>query len=149
MFQFPSFASYTYVFSAWWPDLTLAGFPHSESSGSKHVSCSPKIIAAFRVLLRLLMPRHPPSALSSLAIKLVTTKFSAFVQTKLKIFRSLYLLLFNYQRSVSVWLCHTAALLYKRPSLKAQSCQLRTPKLTTFNLYASLCFRFYDLTPKT
>src|SRR5262249_338845 len=46
------------------------GFPHSEISGSKPVCGSPKLIAAYHVLLRLLLPRHPPCALSSLTIKL-------------------------------------------------------------------------------
>ena len=37
MFQFPSFASATYVFSCRCPDTTRDGFPHSEISGSKLV----------------------------------------------------------------------------------------------------------------
>jgi hypothetical protein len=47
------------------------GFPHSEIFGSKPACGSPKLIAACHVLLRLLLPRHPPCALSSL-----TTKFT-------------------------------------------------------------------------
>ena len=46
------------------------GFPHSDISGSKPVCGSPKLFAAYRVLHRLLAPRHPPYALSSLTIKL-------------------------------------------------------------------------------
>ncbi len=46
------------------------GFPHSEISGSMPACGSPKLIAACHVLLRLLLPRHPPCALSSLTIKL-------------------------------------------------------------------------------
>ena len=46
--------------------MTPAGFPHSEISGSQLVCSSPELIAAYHVLLRLLTPRHPPSALSSL-----------------------------------------------------------------------------------
>jgi hypothetical protein len=46
------------------------GFPHSDISGSKPACGSPKLIAACHVLLRLLAPRHPPHALSSLTIKL-------------------------------------------------------------------------------
>ena len=46
------------------------GFPHSEIPGSKPVCGSPGLIAAYHVLLRLLLPRHPPCALSSLTIKL-------------------------------------------------------------------------------
>src|SRR5205814_3351979 len=46
------------------------GFPHSEIPGSKPACGSPRLIAACHVLLRLLLPRHPPCALSSLTIKL-------------------------------------------------------------------------------
>ena len=41
--------------------------PHSEISGSKLVDSSPKLIAVFRVLHRLLMPRHPSCARIRLA----------------------------------------------------------------------------------
>ena len=43
------------------------GLPHSEISGSKPVDGSPKLIAVFRVLHRLLMPRHPSCARIRLA----------------------------------------------------------------------------------
>ena len=45
------------------------GFPHSEISGSMPACGSPKLIAACHVFHRLLLPRHPPCALSSLTIK--------------------------------------------------------------------------------
>src|SRR5579862_3020619 len=45
------------------------GFPHSEIPGSKPACGSPRLIAACHVLHRLLLPRHPPCALSSLTIK--------------------------------------------------------------------------------
>ena len=51
--------------------MTLAGLPHSEIPGSKPVGGSPRLIAASHVLHRLLAPRHPPFALSSLTIILV------------------------------------------------------------------------------
>ena len=47
-----------------------AGFPHSDILGSKPACGSPGLIAACHVLHRLLAPRHPPYALSSLIIKL-------------------------------------------------------------------------------
>ena len=47
-----------------------AGFPHSEIPGSKPACGSPRLFAACHVLHRLLAPRHPPYALSSLIIKL-------------------------------------------------------------------------------
>ena len=46
--------------------MTPAGFPHSDIPGSKLICSSPRLIAAYRVLHRLLVPRHPPCALSSL-----------------------------------------------------------------------------------
>ena len=42
------------------------GFPHSEILGSKLVRSSPRLIAAYHVLHRLSVPRHPPIALISL-----------------------------------------------------------------------------------
>src|SRR3954463_1752423 len=50
------------------------GFPHSEIPGSKPICGSPRLIAACHVLHRLLLPRHPPCALSSL-----TTKFTQHI----------------------------------------------------------------------
>ena len=47
----------------------LRGFPHSDIPGSKPACGSPRLIAACHVLHRLLPPRHPPCALSSLTIK--------------------------------------------------------------------------------
>ena len=49
--------------------MTSRGLPHSEIPGSKPVSGSPRLIAAYHVLHRLSLPRHPPYALSSLTIK--------------------------------------------------------------------------------
>ena len=47
-------------------DITPCGFPHSEICGSKAICASPQLIAACHVLLRRLVPRHPPCALSCL-----------------------------------------------------------------------------------
>jgi hypothetical protein len=61
MFQFPGFAPTAYVFSR---QYTLrCGFPHSDISGSKPIRSSPELIAAYYVLHRLSVPRHPPNAL--------------------------------------------------------------------------------------
>ena len=46
--------------------IPCGGFPHSEISGSQLICSSPKLIAAYHVLHRLLMPRHSPCALISL-----------------------------------------------------------------------------------
>ena len=46
-------------------------FPHSEISGSKDICSSPKLFAAYHVFHRLLVPRHPPCALSSITNSLL------------------------------------------------------------------------------
>ena len=51
-----------------YPLITAGGFSHSDISGSTPACGSPKLIAANHVLHRLLAPRHPPCALSSLTI---------------------------------------------------------------------------------
>ena len=47
-------------------EVCSAGFPHSDISGSMDICSSPKLFAAYHVFHRLLVPRHPPCALSSL-----------------------------------------------------------------------------------
>ena len=47
-------------------EVCSAGFPHSDISGSLDICSSPKLFAAYHVFHRLLVPRHPPCALSSL-----------------------------------------------------------------------------------
>ena len=47
--------------------MTGAGLPHSETPGSKRACRSPGLIAADRVLHRLVMPRHPSCARIRLA----------------------------------------------------------------------------------
>jgi hypothetical protein len=84
MVHFPTLPSRTYVFSPGYPGMTPGGFPHSEISGSKLVCSSPKLIAAYHVLHRLLVPRHSPHALSSLTIKTLdsTARPAKVVQQK-------------------------------------------------------------------
>jgi hypothetical protein len=50
--------------------LTVTGFPIRKSPDQSLFGSSPRLIAACRVLHRRLAPRHPPSALCSLATKL-------------------------------------------------------------------------------
>ena len=47
-------------------EVFSAGFPHSDISGSQDICSSPKLFAAYHVFHRLLVPRHPPYALSSI-----------------------------------------------------------------------------------
>ena len=48
---------------AWMTEVCSAGFPHSEICGSKVICTSPQLFAAYYVLHRLSVPRHPPYAL--------------------------------------------------------------------------------------
>ena len=50
---------------------TPAGFPHSDILGSQLACSSPRLIAAYHVLHRLSMPRHPPCAL----LRLISNSF--------------------------------------------------------------------------
>ena len=54
-------------------EVCSAGFPHSDISGSMDICSSPKLFAAYHVFHRLLVPRHPPYALSSITNKLPFT----------------------------------------------------------------------------
>jgi hypothetical protein len=78
MVHFPAFASQAYVFSQGYPGISRDGLPHSEIDGSKPVCGSPSLIAAYHVLLRLLAPRHPPCALSSLTIRTLNLSLEVF-----------------------------------------------------------------------
>ena len=49
-------------------EVSSAGFPHSDICGSRDICSSPQLFAAYHVFLRLLVPRHPPYALTCLTI---------------------------------------------------------------------------------
>ena len=53
-----------------------AGFPHSETSGSKPTYGSPKTFAVSRVLHRLPVPRHSPCALLHLTLQVCSFELS-------------------------------------------------------------------------
>ena len=66
MFQFTGLLLHTYVFSMQYLRITIGEFPHSEIPGSKFTYNSPRHIVVCHVLHQLLVPRHPPCALSNL-----------------------------------------------------------------------------------
>ena len=80
MFQFRRFPSLSYLIQIRIHGLFPCEFPHSEICGSKVICTSPQLIAAYRVLHRLLMPRHPSCALSSLTYFLTITSSLSNVQ---------------------------------------------------------------------
>ena len=58
-------------------EVCSARFPHSEISGSMGICPSPKLFAAYHVLHRLLVPRHPPYALISITKRFALTGMKA------------------------------------------------------------------------
>ena len=84
-FSSPRLPSHTLCIHVWISRLfPLDRFPHSDSHGSIRICQSPWIIAAYRVLLRLSVPRHSPYALRSLTLdftSLVSLLFSVYCIT--------------------------------------------------------------------
>lgn len=68
MFQFPGFASTSLCIQLVIPHLCEVGFPIRTPPDQSLFASSPKNFAGFHVLHRLLLPRHPPYALSRLTI---------------------------------------------------------------------------------
>ena len=52
-------------------EVCSCGFPHSDICGSMLMCSSPQLFAAYRVLHRLPVPRHPPCALLHLTSRLL------------------------------------------------------------------------------
>ena len=68
MFQFPGFPLTHYLFMCQYRNITYGEFPHSDICGSMLICSSPQLFAACHVLLRRLVPRHPPYALLRLIV---------------------------------------------------------------------------------
>jgi hypothetical protein len=96
MFHFPGYRSLPPIeFRGRSCSMTRTGLPHSEISGSKPVCGSPKHIAAYHVLHRLLTPSHPPQTLRSLTfvfsrVTVYPLENGRTVVTYLKMFRLPY-----------------------------------------------------------
>ena len=81
MVHFPAFASRLLLYSeADIPTLLGISLEDSDIPGSQPVCGSPRLFAAYHVLLRLPSPRHPPYALSSLTIKFAPPEILADVR---------------------------------------------------------------------
>ena len=108
MFQFRRFPTYGYLIHHTLIRYCRTGFPHSEISGSKLMCSSPKLIAAYHVLHRLLMPRHSPCALLRLTFLIAwfsnyassIKKFSWLIVITLKIILYCCLLIISSSFSV-------------------------------------------------
>ena len=64
----PRVPSHTLCIHVWVRKVFLRRFPHSEICGSMDICSLPQLIAAYHVFHRLLVPRHPPYALTCLTI---------------------------------------------------------------------------------
>ena len=80
MFQFGRCPSLAYWFSQRCLGIPPGRFPHSGIPGSQPAGGSPGLIAASHALLRPLAPRHPPCALSSLALGIPGSYFTHPIQ---------------------------------------------------------------------
>ena len=75
----PRVPLHTLWIGAWMHEVCSCGFPHSEISGSMDICSSPKLFAAYHVLHRLLVPRHPPCALTTLTVVGTVRSFDRFL----------------------------------------------------------------------
>ena len=57
---------HTLWIGVWITEVCSVRFPHSDISGLSAICASPELFAAYHVLHRLLVPRHPPCALFSI-----------------------------------------------------------------------------------
>ena len=137
MFQFRRFPSCTYGFSTGYMDMTPCGLLHSDICGSKPICGSPQLFAAYRVLLRLLVPRHSPCALSSLTlcfeslllvlsakIVVILPKFLWFLTSSLRSY--FCFTLFNFQGTFRSFRCWWAQVDSNHRPHAYQACALTT-----------------------
>ena len=114
--------------------MNLKGFPHSEIPGSKLVCSSPGLIAAYRVLHRLLAPRHSPYALSSLTTSVSNSRDYELCELTAASVRSLLTL------RCCVWQKALAAFRFMQPCSKRTtvcrifSCQRSADALARFSV---------------
>ena len=59
---------HTLWIGVWMHEGCSCGFPHSDICGSVDICSSPQLFAAYHVFHRLLVPRHPPCALTTLTV---------------------------------------------------------------------------------
>ena len=106
--------------------FSLSEFPHSDIYGSMDICSSPQLFAAYRVLLRLLVPRHSPYALCSLTF-LLRLNFTQLCQTSVKI--------------SSIYICIISSIFLRFPcSVRLYCATFLVSLLTNFQcLTLSLC----------
>ena len=109
MFQFPTFPFICYFTYIWIIRLLpLIEFPHSDIHASTVICTYTWLFAACHVLLRLLMPRHSPYALSSLTFWL-RLNFELLRQFRKKCSSYTYVLLITFSAHFLVLLVYTVS----------------------------------------
>ena len=93
-------------------------FPHSDICGSKLICSSPQLFAAYRVLLRLLMPRHSPYALLHLNFLYDLPIILAVLALFAKLLEFLTDLDFVCEKVLSFCVFHLSVKLYLLPFLE-------------------------------
>ena len=78
MFQFPACPPVRLWIHLTVTDSSSAGFPHSDINGSMPACRSPLLFAACHVLLRRMVPGHPPCALCSLIFSSLDPETNCF-----------------------------------------------------------------------
>ena len=84
----------------------LVEFPHSDICGLMDICSYPQLFAAYHVLLRLLVPRHSPYALSSL------TFFIGYLSNFYGYFLALFLIGFLFFNTSYLLNCFLVLLVY-------------------------------------
>ena len=107
MFQFPGFPYVHYVFMYVYHRITDGEFPHSDICGSMLICSSPQLFAACHVLLRRLVPRHPPYAL----LRLIVSSFLVLFVLSIRTEKLCLWISFPQQNIFLVNLCITLSLL--------------------------------------
>ena len=111
MFQFPTFPFICYFTHIWIIRLLpLIEFPHSDTHALTVICTYTWLFAACHVLLRLLMPRHSPYALSSLTflassnqklLRHLLKKYSSYTNVLFIVFFVRFLVLFHFTRNLN------------------------------------------------
>ena len=70
---------HTLWIGVWMHTVCVCGFPHSDICGSPIICISPQLFAAYHVFLRLLVPRHPPCALSCQIFEIPLSGFLFYI----------------------------------------------------------------------
>ena len=83
MFQFPACPPVRLWIHLTVTDSSSAGFPHSDINGSMPACRSPLLFAACHVLLRRMVPGHPPCALCSLIFSSLDPETNCFLSSNL------------------------------------------------------------------